>query len=159
MRILRSSLENRASISFRMPKFDIQFFESRLRPLFPVILSKDRQVSHSLITSLPLLWYSCQSLTLIWPVANLVNTKYLKNYWNPVKWVLIWEYSVRAFRWIPTWQGLDIFQKSLRPCALGKSSLSIWRVNARSSKQADNVGEIFQEKAELVRYLKKKCYS
>ena len=29
---------------------------------------------------------------------------------------------------IPTQQGLDVFQKSLRPCALDNSSLSIGRV-------------------------------
>ena len=44
------------------------------------------------------------------------------------KWVLIWECSVRAIQWIPIWQGLDDFQKSLCPCALEKSSLSLWRV-------------------------------
>ena len=66
-------------------------------------------------------------------LANLANTKYsrknLKNDCNLDKWVLIWEYSVRAIQWIPTWQGFDfwflIFQKNLHPCALGKSSLSI----------------------------------
>ena len=42
---------------------------------------------------------------LIWPIQN--NAKKLKNYWNPRKWVLILEYSVRAFKWEPTWQGLD----------------------------------------------------
>ena len=36
---------------------------------------------------------------------------------------------MRAIRWIPTWQGLDGFQKSLHPCALNESSLSIGRVN------------------------------
>ena len=37
--------------------------------------------------------------------------------------------SVRAIQWIPTWHGLDGFRKSLRPCALDESSLSIGRVN------------------------------
>ena len=63
---------------------------------------------------------------------NLVNTKWCKkpeNDWNPGIWVLIWESSVRAIHWIPTWQGLDGFQRSLRPCALDRSSLSIGRVN------------------------------
>ena len=49
------------------------------------------------------------------------------SYWNPGIWVLIWMHSVRAFQWIPTWQGLEGFQESLRPCALDKSILSIWR--------------------------------
>ena len=43
-------------------------------------------------------------------------------------WVLIWEYSTRAIWWIPTQQGLDGFRKSLHPCALDESSLSIERV-------------------------------
>ena len=41
------------------------------------------------------------------------DAKNLINYRNPGTWVLIWEYSARAFKWIPTWQGLDVFQKSL----------------------------------------------
>ena len=55
--------------------------------------------------------------------------KIWKNDWNPGKWVLIWEYSVRAFLWIPTWQGLDGFQRFLHYCALDEGSLSIRRVN------------------------------
>ena len=35
------------------------------------------------------------------------------------------ESSTRAFQWIPTWKGLDDFQKSLHPCVLDESSLSI----------------------------------
>ena len=43
-------------------------------------------------------------------MANLANTKFcknLKNYWNPGTWLLIWQYSVRAFQLIPTgsWPG------------------------------------------------------
>ena len=57
------------------------------------------------------------------------NAKTLKNHQNPGKWVLIWKYSVRAFQWVPTWQGLDGFQRFLRSCALGECSLSIGRVN------------------------------
>ena len=57
------------------------------------------------------------------------NTKILKNHWNPGKWVFIWEYSVRDFQWIPTWQGLDDLQKSFRSCDLDESSLSIGRDN------------------------------
>ena len=34
--------------------------------------------------------------------------------------VFIGESSARAFQWIPTWQGLDDFQKSLHPCAFGQ---------------------------------------
>ena len=63
----------------------------------------------------------------IWPLQN--NAKELKNDWNSGKWVLIWEYSARAIQWIPTWQGFDGFQKSLRSCALDQSSHSIGRVN------------------------------
>ena len=37
--------------------------------------------------------------------------------------------SVKAIHWIPTWQGLDGFQKSLRFCALDKDSLGTGRVN------------------------------
>ena len=54
-----------------------------------------------------------------------------KNYENPGTWVLIWEYSARAFHWIPTWQGLDDFQKSFRPCPLDTSSLSTGRIKPR----------------------------
>ena len=49
--------------------------------------------------------------------------------WNPDIWVFIWGYWARAIPWIPTWQGLDGFQKYLGPCALDKSSLSIERVS------------------------------
>ena len=66
-------------------------------------------------------------LTLMLLVANLANTKWCKktekNDWNPG--ILIWHYSERDFQWIPTWQGLDGFQKSLHPCDLDESSLSI----------------------------------
>ena len=56
-----------------------------------------------------------------WHERFRVNTiqndaKKLKNDWNPGIWVLTWEYSVRAIQWIPTWQGLDVFQKSLLSC-------------------------------------------
>ena len=54
--------------------------------------------------------------------------KNMKNYWNPGEWVLIWEYSARAIQWIPTWQGLGVFHKSLHPCILDDSSLNIERV-------------------------------
>ena len=60
---------------------------------------------------------------LIWSIQN--DAKNLKNDWNPGIWVLIWEHSTRAIQWIPTWQGLDGFLKSLCPCAMNKSSLSI----------------------------------
>ena len=63
---------------------------------------------------------------LIWPIQN--DAKNLKNYWNPGKWVLIWEYSVRAIQWVPTWQGLNGFQRFLRLCTLDESSLSMGRV-------------------------------
>ena len=42
--------------------------------------------------------------------------------------VLIWEYSARSIPWIPTWQGLDVFQKSLHPYVFDESSLSKGRV-------------------------------
>ena len=63
---------------------------------------------------------------LIWPTQN--DAKNLKNDWNPGSWVLIWEHSARAIQWIPTWQGLDVFLKSLHSCALDESSPSIRRV-------------------------------
>ena len=70
-------------------------------------------------------------LTFTLLVANLANTKWCKKPekdWNPGIWVFIWDYSVRASKWIPTWQGLDGKQKSLHPCALDESSLSNERV-------------------------------
>ena len=75
------------------------------------------------------IWCTAINLTLMLRLANLANTKSLndaknlKNDCNPGTWVLIWDYSVKAFHWIPTWQGLDFFQKSLRLCDLDKSSL------------------------------------
>ena len=68
-------------------------------------------------------------------VANFAITKWSKkpeNDWNPSKWVFIWECSVRAIQWIPAWQDLDGFQKTFRPCALDKNSLSFGRVNLRT---------------------------
>ena len=60
--------------------------------------------------------------------------KKLKNDRNPGKWVLIWENLARAIQWIPTWQGLDGFQKSLHPCVLDESSLSIGILKAMLGK-------------------------
>ena len=60
---------------------------------------------------------------------NKMMQKNIKNDWNPGTWVLIWENSTRAIQWIPTWQGLDGFQKPLHPCALDEISLSIGRQN------------------------------
>ena len=51
------------------------------------------------------------------------------NDWNPSIWVLMWEYSARSIQWIPGWQGLNGFQKTLHLYALEESSLSIGRVN------------------------------
>ena len=75
-------------------------------------------------------WYL---ITLSIPVANLPNTKLInkhENEWNPGTWILIWECSERAIQWIPTWQGSDDFQRSLLPCALDESSLSIVRIKS-----------------------------
>ena len=63
---------------------------------------------------------------LILPIQN--DAKNLKSDRDLGTWVLICEFSARAFQWIPIWQDLDGFQKSLRPCALDVSSLSIGRV-------------------------------
>ena len=68
--------------------------------------------------NLPLCWW-----WLILPIRNKAKT--LKNDWNPGMWVLIGEFSVRAIKWIPTWQG---YQKALHPCAIDQSNLSIGRV-------------------------------
>ena len=62
---------------------------------------------------------------------NLANTEQCKtpeNDWNSATWVLIGEYSARAIQWIPTWEGLDGFQKCLCPCALDECSLIIGRI-------------------------------
>ena len=59
--------------------------------------------------------------------VNLTNTawcKNLKNDWNPSEWELNWEFPASANQWIPTWQGLYCFPRSLRPCASNESSLS-----------------------------------
>ena len=64
---------------------------------------------------------------LIWPIKNDAKI--------PEKWLKSWhigthliEYSTRAIQWMPRWQGWDSSQKSLHPCPLDKSSLSIWRL-------------------------------
>ena len=62
---------------------------------------------------------------------NLVKTNVCK---TPEKWrdheklVLIWECSARAFRWIPTWQGLDGFQNLLHFSPMNESGLSMERL-------------------------------
>ena len=67
-------------------------------------------------------WY------LIWAIQN--NAKTWKTTGTLVNGFLIWEYPARAIQWIPIWQGLDGFQKSLRSYALKESSLSIgWQVS------------------------------
>ena len=70
-------------------------------------------------------------LTLMLMVDNLGITKLGKkskeNLENPGIWVLIWEYSARAFEWIPNTIGLRWFKK-MESCALDESSLSIGRV-------------------------------
>ena len=66
---------------------------------------------------------------LILPVQTVAKT--WENDSKPGTWVLIWEYSARAIKWIPTWQGLDGFQKTLRPCPLGESSPSTVRVTGK----------------------------
>ena len=43
---------------------------------------------------------------------------------------------------IPTCQGLDDFEKSLLPCALDKSSLSIGRVNSKPYTVSELVREL-----------------
>ena len=65
------------------------------------------------------------------------ETKNLKNDWNPDIWVLIWEYTVRAFQTKPTWQGLNGFQKSLCPLDR-RSHLRIGRVrNHHTAMRSD----------------------
>ena len=75
-------------------------------------------------------------LTLLLLVANLVNTKWCN---KPEKWLKPWHMGthlrVRAIQWIPTWQGLNAFQKSLHPCPLEESSLSIERVKRGSQRE------------------------
>ena len=71
-------------------------------------------------------------------VANLAKIKRCKkpeNYWNPGKWVLIWEYSARPFKWIPRRQGFNVFSRILHSCVLDESSLSIGRVTVSCSHQ------------------------
>ena len=59
--------------------------------------------------------------------------KNLKNDQNPGKWVLIWEYSARAFLWIPAWQGLDGFRKTLSPQYTGRVNFYNIRHHAASA--------------------------
>ena len=60
-------------------------------------------------------------LILMTLVAKWTKTKWCKKfeekkgYWNDDAWVLIQECSARATQWIPTWQGLYCFKKSLCP--------------------------------------------
>ena len=60
-------------------------------------------------------------------VANLTNTKWcktLKNDRYPATWVLIWDQYPMHIQCIPTWHGLDAFQKSLHLCALDENTPS-----------------------------------
>ena len=54
-------------------------------------------------------------MLLVANVANSKDEKKLKNDRNPDTSVLIWEYSTKAIQWIPTWQGVDGFQKTFAP--------------------------------------------
>ena len=62
----------------------------------------------------------------------VANFEEMQNPWKMTEtlahWYSSWENSARAFKWIPTKQGLDGFQKTLRPYALDETSLSIGRV-------------------------------
>ena len=76
-------------------------------------------------------------LTLMLLVANLANTKWCKTL---ERWLKPWHMGTHlraltagAIQWIPTWHGFDGFQKSLHPCALDESSLSIGRVKLTST--------------------------
>ena len=63
-------------------------------------------------------------LTLMLLVANSANMKWCKPWHNGT--------HLRAFMSYPmntNMTGLEVFQKSVLPCALDESSLSIWRVN------------------------------
>ena len=62
--------------------------------------------------------------------------KWLKNDWNPGTWELIWEYSARPIQWIPTWQGLDGFQKSFVLLLWMKVAVAFERLISIHSKSA-----------------------
>ena len=79
---------------------------------------------------------------------TVIMWKMLKSGRNPVKWVLICYYSMRAFQWIPTWQDCDDFQKFLSCCAYDKSRLGIERVNS------SNVVATFLQRTKRQRFLK-----
>ena len=52
-------------------------------------------------------WLASATCTIIATEPNPpMSIKSLTN-----SWALIWGYSVRAIKWLPTWQGLDGFQK------------------------------------------------
>ena len=85
--------------------------------IFPKKILVEKISNLSGLVWLLLVWIGYR-LTLMLLVANLANTKWCK---KP-------KYSARAIQWIPIWQGLDDFQKSVHSCALDESSLSIWRV-------------------------------
>ena len=72
-------------------------------------------------------------MLLVASLANKNDAKNLKNDWKPCIWLPIWENSANVFQWIPIWQDLGVFQESLCPRALDESSLSIGRVNIRST--------------------------
>ena len=96
---------------------------------FKSFMSPDTQGSQGSMPLSIFILVSCYPLwcwMIILPIQN--DAKMLENDWNPGIWVLIWEHSARAFQWIPTWQGLNGFQKSLHSCALDERSLSIGRV-------------------------------
>ena len=81
--------------------------------------------------------------SLIWPIQN--DTKKLKNDWNPGSWVFNWEYSVRAFQWIPIWHGLDGFQKSL-----DEGSLSIGTIKGITVKYLKPVYSWYLQQSKII---------
>ena len=93
----------RLSISFIIQNWLVTILpESGKKIIIAVITNSCRYLADDL--NLICCWW------LIWPIQN--QAKILKNDWNLGTWVLIWEYSMRAIQWIPTWLGLDGFQES-----------------------------------------------
>ena len=94
---------------------------------------------------------------LIWPIQKYTQ-KTLQHWLNPLHTcVLIWEYSARAFQWIPTWQGLDSFQKSLRSCVWTKVASALEGLNLELHSLTTHELEWLEPWSKLAEQLELNC--
>ena len=88
-----------------------------------------------LFVMVTLLMLKISHLILSITLMLVANCGIIKWHKKAEKWLKPWNMGIHLrvlseclIQWIPTWQGLDVFQRSLHHCALDEGSLSIWRV-------------------------------